>query len=157
MAGKSAGPPFRAEHVGSLLRPAELKSAFREFHAGAIDRERFQEVQDRYIRDAVAMQEELGLRSITDGEFRRGSDLEDAMFRNPDIADFRAEVYSSSEGHDMLRLLVETRDDTAAKQVLDDIKKTFQVTPEIARLERGTIARDFEADVKAQRFVDKRG
>lgn len=65
--------PFRADHVGSLLRPQELKDAFRDFHAAKIDVERFREIQDRCIRDAVKMQEEVGLRSITDGEYRRGS------------------------------------------------------------------------------------
>ena len=67
------GPPFRAEHVGSLLRPQELKDAFREFHRGRIDQAAFCVIQDRCIRDVVALQEEVGLYAITDGEFRRGS------------------------------------------------------------------------------------
>lgn len=66
-------PPFRADHVGSLLRPKILKDAFRDFHAGRIDSTRFAAIQDAAIRDAVKLQEEVGLRSITDGEFRRGS------------------------------------------------------------------------------------
>jgi 5-methyltetrahydropteroyltriglutamate--homocysteine methyltransferase len=66
-------PPFRADHVGSLLRPRELKDAFRDFHGGRIDKDAFRAIQDRCIRAAVAMQEEVGLQSITDGEFRRGS------------------------------------------------------------------------------------
>jgi 5-methyltetrahydropteroyltriglutamate--homocysteine methyltransferase len=66
-------PPFRAEHVGSLLRPQELKDAFRDFHGGRIEAGKFHEIQDRCIRQAVALQEEVGLQSITDGEFRRGS------------------------------------------------------------------------------------
>ncbi len=64
---------FRADHVGSLLRPQELKDAFREFHFGKIDDAKFMEIQNRCIRDAVKLQEDVGLRSITDGEFRRGS------------------------------------------------------------------------------------
>jgi 5-methyltetrahydropteroyltriglutamate--homocysteine methyltransferase len=71
--GSSGGPPFRADHVGSLLRPQALKDAFRDYHAGRIGAEKFREIQDRAIRDAVAMQEEVGLQSISDGEFRRGS------------------------------------------------------------------------------------
>jgi 5-methyltetrahydropteroyltriglutamate--homocysteine methyltransferase len=66
-------PPFRAETVGSLLRPPELKNAFRDVAQGKIGAEAFREIQDRCIREAVAMQEEVGLRPITDGEFRRGS------------------------------------------------------------------------------------
>jgi 5-methyltetrahydropteroyltriglutamate--homocysteine methyltransferase len=72
-ATRDHGPPFRAEHVGSMLRPQELKNAFREFHAARMTVAAFREVQDRCIRQAVALQEEVGLQSITDGEFRRGS------------------------------------------------------------------------------------
>lgn len=67
------GPPFRAEHIGSLLRPQPLKDAFRDVQTGRIDQARFREIQDTCIREAVAMQEEVGLQAITDGEFRRGS------------------------------------------------------------------------------------
>jgi 5-methyltetrahydropteroyltriglutamate--homocysteine methyltransferase len=66
-------PAFRADHVGSLLRPRELKAAFGDFHQGRIDEPTFRAIQDRCIREAVALQEEVGLQSITDGEFRRGS------------------------------------------------------------------------------------
>ena len=58
-------PPFRADHVGSLLRPAELRKA------RADKSPRLKEIEDREIRRAVAMQEAAGLRSVTDGEFRR--------------------------------------------------------------------------------------
>ena len=74
MAATSIGkPPFRADHVGSLLRPRELKAAFGDFHKGLIDEATFRGIQDRCIRDAVSLQEDVGLHSITDGEFRRGS------------------------------------------------------------------------------------
>jgi 5-methyltetrahydropteroyltriglutamate--homocysteine methyltransferase len=66
-------PPFRADHVGSLLRPQELKNAFRDAHLGKIDAATFLEIQDRCIHDAIKLQEDAGLQSITDGEFRRGS------------------------------------------------------------------------------------
>ena len=66
-------PPFRADQVGSLLRPPELKQAFRAFGENRISQAQLREVQDRCIRDAVALQEDVGLDSITDGEFRRGS------------------------------------------------------------------------------------
>ena len=47
-------PPFRADHVGSLLRPQELKNAFRDFYSGKLDEGAFKDIQDRCIRDAVA-------------------------------------------------------------------------------------------------------
>jgi 5-methyltetrahydropteroyltriglutamate--homocysteine methyltransferase len=64
-------PPYRADHVGSLLRPVELARARRQWRAGDLARERLRELEDRSIRDAVARQEALGLQSVTDGEFRR--------------------------------------------------------------------------------------
>ena len=66
-------PPFRAEHVGSLLRPSELTQAFRAFNAGTISADAFRAVQDKVIGDAVTTQESLGLKLVTDGEFRRAS------------------------------------------------------------------------------------
>ncbi|MGH7865283.1 MAG: 5-methyltetrahydropteroyltriglutamate--homocysteine S-methyltransferase [Candidatus Binataceae bacterium] len=66
-------PPFRADHVGSLLRPRELRHAFGEFSAGRLGATEIEAIQDRAIRDAVALQERVGLDSITDGEFRRAS------------------------------------------------------------------------------------
>jgi 5-methyltetrahydropteroyltriglutamate--homocysteine methyltransferase len=63
--------PFRADHVGSLLRPAQLHQARERAQAGAISRGELREVEDRCIRDVVAAQEAVGLRSVTDGEFRR--------------------------------------------------------------------------------------
>jgi 5-methyltetrahydropteroyltriglutamate--homocysteine methyltransferase len=64
-------PPFRADHVGSFLRPPELAEAARKVRGGRMDAAAFRVVQDQAIRDIVAFQEGLGLQSITDGEFRR--------------------------------------------------------------------------------------
>jgi 5-methyltetrahydropteroyltriglutamate--homocysteine methyltransferase len=66
-------PPFRADHVGSLLRPPALRQAFRRHVEHEISDAEFARLQDQCIRRAVAMQEEIGLRVVTDGEFRRGS------------------------------------------------------------------------------------
>jgi 5-methyltetrahydropteroyltriglutamate--homocysteine methyltransferase len=60
-------PPFRADHVGSLLRPVELKQA----RAAKLPPEKLREIEERCIRKALALQEAAGLQSITDGEFRR--------------------------------------------------------------------------------------
>jgi 5-methyltetrahydropteroyltriglutamate--homocysteine methyltransferase len=66
-------PPFRADHVGSLLRPPALLAARADFEAGKIDAAQLKAVEDDAIRDAIALQREVGLRSATDGEMRRGS------------------------------------------------------------------------------------
>jgi 5-methyltetrahydropteroyltriglutamate--homocysteine methyltransferase len=65
--------PFRADHVGSLLRPPELLEARAERAAGRISAEQLRAVEDEAIRDVVRMQERVGLQSATDGEFRRTS------------------------------------------------------------------------------------
>jgi len=65
--------PFRADHVGSLLRPPELRAAHERSLQGDFPAQELRELQDRCIRDAIAMQEAIGLHSITDGEFRRTS------------------------------------------------------------------------------------
>ena len=66
-------PPFRADHVGSLLRPPELLRARDDAAAGRIDAAELRTIEDERIRDVVRMQEEVGLQSATDGEFRRAS------------------------------------------------------------------------------------
>ena len=63
--------PFRANHVGSLLRPPELREARAKHEKGEISAAQLREVEDRCIRDAVKMQEDVGMQGITDGEFRR--------------------------------------------------------------------------------------
>jgi len=66
-----ATPPFRADHVGSLLRPAALKDARKKRSLGEIDAAALKAVEDREIERVIKKQEEVGLQSITDGEFRR--------------------------------------------------------------------------------------
>ncbi|HLY55907.1 MAG TPA: 5-methyltetrahydropteroyltriglutamate--homocysteine S-methyltransferase, partial [Stellaceae bacterium] len=69
----SDGPPFRADHVGSLLRPAALLRAREERAAGRLSAAGLRAAEDEAIREVVALQEKVGLRSATDGEFRRRS------------------------------------------------------------------------------------
>ncbi len=89
---KKKNPPFRADHVGSFLRPERLKEARRR--AGleldstpdgrgesAISMDQLREIENECIRELVKFQEQLGLNSITDGEFRRGSWAYDAAAR----------------------------------------------------------------------------
>jgi 5-methyltetrahydropteroyltriglutamate--homocysteine methyltransferase len=66
-------PPFRADHVGSLLRPPELLKAREGFAGGRVSSGELRSAEDAAIREVVRMQEEVGLRSATDGEFRRAS------------------------------------------------------------------------------------
>ncbi len=64
-------PPFRADHVGSLLRPATLKQAREKRAKGEIEPAALKAVEDREIERVIEKQEEVGLQSVTDGEFRR--------------------------------------------------------------------------------------
>jgi 5-methyltetrahydropteroyltriglutamate--homocysteine methyltransferase len=66
-------PPFRADHVGSLLRPPELLQGREDLHAGRISQAELRRIEDQAIRDVVRRQEQLGLQGVTDGEFRRAS------------------------------------------------------------------------------------
>jgi 5-methyltetrahydropteroyltriglutamate--homocysteine methyltransferase len=72
-AGRRTTPPFRADHVGSLLRPQKLLDARDRFAGGEISAEQLRAVENDAIRDVVAMQRDVGLQSATDGEFRRAS------------------------------------------------------------------------------------
>ena len=74
-------PPFRADHVGSLLRPARLLEARQLHAAGELDDDGLRAVEDDAIREAVRMQESVGLQSATDGEFRRASWHMDFIFQ----------------------------------------------------------------------------
>lgn len=89
------------------------------------------------------------------------ADLEDAMYRDAEITDFRAEIHSADSGNDVLHIFAEARRDAVTEpirtRIIATVKSTFQVSPEVSFLAPGTIAREFEANVKAPRFVDRRG
>ena len=86
-------PPFRADHIGSLLRPQGLRQAFRSLAEKKISEKELRGAQDAAIRDVVRLQEECGLQVVTDGEFRRlsywekfvrltrGLEVKEAVFR----------------------------------------------------------------------------
>src|SRR6201986_5456388 len=80
-----ATPPFRADHVGSLLRPATLLAARDEFAAGKIDAAALAAAEDEAIRDAVKLHEDAGLQAATDGEFRREQWHADFLYAIPGI------------------------------------------------------------------------
>jgi 5-methyltetrahydropteroyltriglutamate--homocysteine methyltransferase len=71
MSQNRSAPPFRADHVGSLLRPQSLLQARDRYKRGEIDTEALRAVEDEAIRGAVKLQEDIGLKAVTDGEFRR--------------------------------------------------------------------------------------
>jgi 5-methyltetrahydropteroyltriglutamate--homocysteine methyltransferase len=79
-------PPFRADHVGSLLRPPELLRARDDHKQGRIDAAQLRAVEDAAIRRAVAMQQAAGLKSVTDGEYRRGSWHMDFLYQIGGVA-----------------------------------------------------------------------
>ena len=91
-------PPYRADHIGSLLRPKSLREAFRKHASREIDDATFRKIQDEAIRDVVKLQHDCGLQVVTDGEFRRisywekfvrltaGLEVRDAVFTFHDAA-----------------------------------------------------------------------
>jgi len=81
-----SGPPFRADHVGSLLRPPELLRARQEHQGGRLSAEELRRVEDQAIRDVARMQQEIGLQGVTDGEFRRGSWHMDFLYQIGGVA-----------------------------------------------------------------------
>jgi phenylacetate-CoA ligase len=86
-------------------------------------------------------------------------DLEDFMFRHAEIGDFRAEAVNEG-GNDLLRLSVELRRGTNVELFSSflsrETREKFELVPQILVLETGTLAKEFEANVKAARFVDRR-
>ena len=79
--GTRLTPPFRADHVGSLLRPPELLAARARHAAGELDDAGLRAVEDEAVRAAVELQRDVGLQSATDGEFRRTSWHMDFIYR----------------------------------------------------------------------------
>jgi 5-methyltetrahydropteroyltriglutamate--homocysteine methyltransferase len=101
-------PPFRAEHIGSLLRPGDLLRARDDFATGVIDRQRLTAAENEAIRSVVQLQEDVGLKVITDGEFRRGTYSD--SFTSSGISGVSIEltedtgyVSSTTHGHRMAR------------------------------------------------------
>ncbi len=64
---------IRVDHIGSLVRPAELKNVFARYDRGQASKEDLAKAQDQAIREVIRLQEDHGLPVVTDGEFRRHS------------------------------------------------------------------------------------
>jgi len=162
------GPPFRAEHIGSLIRPPALLRA-REQHAqGLIDRAGLRAVEDDAIRQVVALQEEIGLDVVTDGEFRRGTYSDaftSAGISGVQIAMTEDEGFrrSQSHGHRMARRIprVVGRIEWKGPQNAEDfryLRSLTRRTPKITlpgpcyihyRAGRANISRDAYPDLDA--------
>jgi 5-methyltetrahydropteroyltriglutamate--homocysteine methyltransferase len=84
-------PPFRADHVGSLLRPPELAEARERSDRGELTASELRAIEDDSIRDVVRMQEEVGLQAATDGEYRRRSWNMDFIFQIAGIREIENE------------------------------------------------------------------
>ena len=156
------GNPVKEGEVGSLVMTAlwsNTMTPFLRWSSGDLvsmtSRKDFSPTQPwhvfpllRHARRTVGFFKVRGV-NINHGDF------EDAMFREPDVVDFRVEV-ANDGGNDVLHLHVELRSPDV-QRISSLVKATFQVTPVVTLLPRGTIAREFESAVKAPRFVDKRG
>src|SRR4029078_8515017 len=70
---RKLNPPFRAEHIGSFVRPDNLLNAARQLKAGKISPDQLKRIDDEAIVEIVRFQEDIGMPSVTDGEFRRRS------------------------------------------------------------------------------------
>jgi 5-methyltetrahydropteroyltriglutamate--homocysteine methyltransferase len=154
--------PFRAEHVGSLLRPRALVQARHDFTAGHIDAARLRKVEDDAIRDVVALQEDIGLRVATDGEFRRTSWHMDFIYRLGGVTRTDDEIvvaFRNDEGtgefiaaglavRDRLHLVEPIfTDDFAflAEQVRTAVPKMTLPSPSMVHFRAGTAAVDRSA------------
>jgi len=85
-------PPFRADHVGSLIRPPHLVTAREDAAAGKISQAQLLDIQHEAIRDVVKMQEDIGLRVVTDGEYNRKSWQSDFLLRIKNVAPTQARL-----------------------------------------------------------------
>ena len=85
-------PPFRADHVGSLLRPPALRQARADFKAGRLDAEALRAVEDAAILETIELQRATGLKSVTDGELRRTSWHMDFIYQLKGITPGRGRV-----------------------------------------------------------------
>jgi 5-methyltetrahydropteroyltriglutamate--homocysteine methyltransferase len=99
----SSRPPFRADHVGSLLRPRYLLEAREQLKRGDIDAARFREIEDQAVVEVIRLQEEVGLLGVTDGEVRRGSWHMDYIYQIGGIEEQAGDIHIQfqNEGGDV--------------------------------------------------------
>lgn len=101
-------PPYRADHVGSLLRPAALKAAREQHAAGKIDAAELKDIEDREISAVIRRQEDIGLKAVTDGEFRRAFWQIDFLERLDGVESYEGERKIRFEGKQPRPVLLRT-------------------------------------------------
>jgi 5-methyltetrahydropteroyltriglutamate--homocysteine methyltransferase len=107
-------PPFRADHVGSLLRPAALKEARAKRERGEIDAAALKAIEDAEITRVIAKQESIGLKSITDGEFRRAFWHIDFLERLDGVESYQGERKIKFQGPQPKGVLLRVKDKLGA-------------------------------------------
>ena len=122
-------PPFRADHVGSLLRPPELLRAREDAAAGRIDAEALRAAEDEAIRGAVRLQRDVGLQAVTDGEFRRTSWHMDFIYGLDGIstADDKVKVSFHNEAGDIEFMAAALHVNGTDRRVGDDLRRRVLV------------------------------
>ena len=137
----NVGPPFRADHVGSLLRPPELLRARTNRAQGRVSAAQLREIEDAAIRDAVRMQEDIGLLAATDGEFRRAAWHMDFLYQIGGVKrveeslkiKFRNEQGELEFTAPALRVAEELRlDQTIFAEHFNFLKSIARVTPKLS-------------------------
>ena len=103
-------PPFRADHVGSLLRPPSLKEARARRERGEIDQAELKRIEDREIETVIRKQELAGLKAVTDGEFRRASWQTDFLVALTGVEAYRGERKMLFKGPQPRPILLRLRD-----------------------------------------------
>src|SRR5882672_6053825 len=145
-------PPFRADHVGSLLRPAALHEARAKAQTGEISKVQLREVEDAAIRDAVALQESAGLHAVTDGEFRRGHYLVDFLTGFTGIVPTNTSYALSFKGEGGAR--GETR---SMLLVTDKIRRTKPVMVEAFKFLQSATTRTAKMCLPSPTWIHMRG
>ena len=105
MSLERTSPPFRADHVGSLLRPPDLLAARERFRQGQLPAAELKQLEDQAIREVVRLQEDVGFKGVTDGEFRRTLWHVDFLkqFANVEVTRSKVEVKFHTEEGDIGR------------------------------------------------------
>ena len=162
-------PPFRADHVGSLLRPETLLRARRERADGTIGADDLRRVEDQCIRDVVALQEDVGLKAVTDGEFRRTNWSSDFLTRIDGVSIGEGKVkarFRRNDGTDMERIVtslevrgrikrpkgIQTQDFAFLKSVARGVAKTCIPGPSMLHFRGGREAIDAGAYPDMEEF-----
>jgi len=133
-------PPFRADHVGSLLRPRRLHHARERYAAGELTADELRDVEDEAIAEVVAMQEDVGLRSATDGEFRRATWHMDFIYQlgGIDAADehITAQFHNASGGLEFSPAALRVHDKLRLKHTIfaDAFEKLRSLTTNVPKL-----------------------